>query len=82
MGLCFIGKRDFRAFVENYLEPRSGYFIDVETGKIVGTHTGSHSWKIGQRCHIGGCPVAYYVAQLCPRTQCISVVPGQHHPAL
>ncbi|KAL1462053.1 hypothetical protein MTO96_027321 [Rhipicephalus appendiculatus] len=82
MGLCFIGKRDFRAFVEQYLEPRPGSFVDMETGKIVGTHTGVHSWTVGQRCHIGGCPVAYYVAWLCPRTQCISVVPGQHHPAL
>ncbi|XP_037499008.1 mitochondrial tRNA-specific 2-thiouridylase 1 [Rhipicephalus sanguineus] len=82
MGLCFIGKRDFRAFVEQYLEPRPGSFVDMETGKVVGTHTGVHSWTVGQRCNIGGCPVAYYVARLCHRTQRISVVPGQHHPAL
>lgn len=41
-----------------------------------------HSWTVGQRCHIGGVPSAYYVARLCPRTQRITVVAGQHHPAL
>ncbi|XP_075560170.1 mitochondrial tRNA-specific 2-thiouridylase 1 isoform X2 [Dermacentor variabilis] len=82
MGLCFIGKRDFRAFVEQYLESRPGNFVDMETGDVVGTHTGVHSWTIGQRCHIGGYRSAYYVARLCPHTQCISVVLGQHHPAL
>lgn len=82
MGLCFIGKRDFRSFVEQYLEPREGSFVDMDTGKVVGTHSGVHSWTVGQRCHIGGVPSAYYVARLCPRTQQITVVAGQHHPAL
>ncbi|KAH9364181.1 hypothetical protein HPB48_000589 [Haemaphysalis longicornis] len=73
MGLCFIGKRDFRSFVEQYLEPREGSFVDMDTGKVVGTHSGVHSWTVGQRCHIGGVPSAYYVARLCPRTQQITV---------
>lgn len=82
MGLCFIGKRDFRSFVEEYLEPREGSFIDMDTGRVVGTHSGVHSWTVGQRCHIAGVPSAYYVARLCPRTQRITVVAGRDHPAL
>lgn len=29
-GICFIGKRNFGAFVEEYLPPRPGVFIDVD----------------------------------------------------
>lgn len=82
MGLCFIGKRHFRAFVEQYVEPQEGSFVNLETGKVLGMHSGIHSWTVGQRCHISGLASAHYVAHLCPHTQRITVVPGQHHPAL
>ncbi|KAH7975086.1 hypothetical protein HPB49_023484 [Dermacentor silvarum] len=56
MGLCFIGKRDFRAFVEQYLEPRPGSFVDMETGDVVGTHTGAGHDQLSRFCGIIGLP--------------------------
>ncbi|XP_040355842.1 mitochondrial tRNA-specific 2-thiouridylase 1 isoform X1 [Ixodes scapularis] len=40
MGMCFIGKQDFQSFVEKYVEPKRGTFVDIETGKVVGSHSG------------------------------------------
>lgn len=40
MGICFIGKRHFHDFIEDYIEPRPGKFVDLETGKIMGEHKG------------------------------------------
>ncbi|XP_013419706.1 mitochondrial tRNA-specific 2-thiouridylase 1 [Lingula anatina] len=82
MGICFIGKRKFQSFLEEYIEPRPGEFIDIETGKVVGSHKGVQFWTVGQRCHLGGMPHAYYVASICPETQQILVAPGSDHPAL
>lgn len=82
MGMCFIGKQDFQSFIEKYVEPKRGTFVDIETGKVVGSHSGVHAWTLGQRCHLGGLRSAYFVARLCPITQQILVAPGRDHPAL
>uniref|UniRef100_A0A131XYF6 tRNA-5-taurinomethyluridine 2-sulfurtransferase n=1 Tax=Ixodes ricinus TaxID=34613 RepID=A0A131XYF6_IXORI len=82
MGMCFIGKQDFQSFVEKYVEPKRGAFVDIETGKVVGGHSGVHAWTLGQRCRLGGLRSAYFVARLCPITQRIVVAPGRDHSAL
>ncbi|CAG5118881.1 unnamed protein product [Candidula unifasciata] len=82
MGICFIGSRNFHSFIEHYIEPRKGNFIDVETGKIVGQHKGTHYWTLGQRCLIPGLAAAYFVCEVHPQENEVIVASGTDHPAL
>ncbi|CAL1526650.1 unnamed protein product [Lymnaea stagnalis] len=82
MGICFIGSRNFHSFIEEYIEPRDGPFIDVETGKPVWTHKGTHYWTLGQRCLIPGKASAYFVCEVKPDENEVIVAPGTDHPAL
>jgi tRNA-specific 2-thiouridylase len=54
-GVCFIGEREFRAFLEHYLQPRPGA-IEDDDGRIVGQHRGVAYYTLGQRrgLSIGG----------------------------
>ncbi|BFZ08846.1 hypothetical protein BsWGS_11885 [Bradybaena similaris] len=82
MGICFIGSRNFQSFIEHYIEPKKGNFIDVETGKVVGQHKGTHYWTLGQRCHLPGLAAAYFVCEVRPRDNEVIVASGTNHPAL
>ncbi len=55
-GICFIGERNFKDFLMNYLPAKSGNVIDIATKKVVGTHCGLMYYTIGQRkgLNIGG----------------------------
>ncbi len=55
-GICFIGERNFKKFLENYLPNMPGDVIDIDTMKKVGEHTGLMYYTIGQRkgLNIGG----------------------------
>ncbi len=55
-GICFIGERNFRNFLKNYLPNVSGNIVNVETGEVVGEHIGLMYYTIGQRrgLDIGG----------------------------
>ena len=50
---CFIGERKFRPFLSQFLTPKKGNFVDLESGEVVGEHTGSHFYTIGQRKGLG-----------------------------
>jgi tRNA-specific 2-thiouridylase len=54
-GICFIGEREFREFLQQYLQPQPGMIVD-ETGDKVGEHQGLMYYTLGQRrgLHIGG----------------------------
>ena len=54
-GICFIGERDFREFLSQYLPSRPGDIQDPE-GVTVGGHPGVFYFTLGQRegLHIGG----------------------------
>ncbi|KAL8612053.1 hypothetical protein ACOMHN_052075 [Nucella lapillus] len=82
MGICFIGSRQFQRFMEEYVEPKPGNFIDVETGNIVGQHKGIHYWTLGQRANITGLKRAYFIAEKNVSTNDILVASGTDHPAL
>ncbi|KAF8770156.1 Mitochondrial tRNA-specific 2-thiouridylase 1 like protein [Argiope bruennichi] len=82
VGICFIGRRNFQEFIDDYIEPQHGNFINVENNQIVGQHKGVHCWTIGQRCALSGQPSAFYVAERNVETQDILVAPGRMHPAL
>ena len=42
MGICFVGKRKFQEFIDEYIEPKTGNFISVENNQIVGQHKGNY----------------------------------------
>ena len=54
-GICFIGERDFRSFLAQYLPARPGE-MRTPDGTTVGTHPGVFYFTLGQRegLHIGG----------------------------
>ncbi|XP_073946188.1 mitochondrial tRNA-specific 2-thiouridylase 1 isoform X1 [Choristoneura fumiferana] len=81
-GICFIGKRRFQDFIEEYIQKREGHFIDIDTGQIVGEHGGLHKWTVGQRCCLANWKDAYFIFKKDLKTNNIYVVPGTKHPAL
>lgn len=48
-GICFIGERNFRQFLSNYLPSKNGPIIDIDSGKVIGEHVGVLYYTIGQR---------------------------------
>ncbi len=51
-GICFIGERDFKSFLQQYLPAKPGDIV-TDTGKIVGQHDGLMYYTLGQRKGIG-----------------------------
>ena len=52
-GICFIGERNFRQFLQNYIPAKDGDIVDIETGRVIGKHVGSMYYTIGQRRGLG-----------------------------
>ena len=54
-GICFIGERDFREFLGQYIPARRGEIRSVD-GTVVGEHDGVFFYTLGQRegLHVGG----------------------------
>lgn len=52
-GICFIGERNFREFLKNYLPAKDGDIIDIETKKVLGRHQGVLYYTLGQRKGLG-----------------------------
>jgi len=82
-GICFIGERPFREFLNRYLPKAPGPMVD-EKGKAIGEHMGLAFYTIGQRkgIGIGGAGDAWYVADKRPATNELVVVQGHDHPLL
>lgn len=51
-GICFIGERNFRSLLQNYLPNQRGEIVDVN-GKSVGEHIGLMYYTLGQRRGLG-----------------------------
>lgn len=47
-GICFIGERNFRKFLQEYLPARPGKIITLD-GEVVGEHLGLMYYTLGQR---------------------------------
>lgn len=82
IGICFIGDRTFQTFINDYIDVKPGNFVDIDSGKVVGTHQGIHTWTIGQRCNISGVPKAYFVYRKDLQASTIYVAAGTDHPFL
>ena len=52
-GVCFIGERNFREFLKNYIPAQKGNIVDIDTGKKVGEHRGVYYYTIGQHKGLG-----------------------------
>lgn len=51
-GVCFIGERNFKRFLMQYLPAQKGEIVD-EHGKHIGTHDGLMYYTLGQRRGLG-----------------------------
>lgn len=91
-GICFIGERPFREFLERYLSHAPGP-IKTPEGDVVGEHMGLSFYTLGQRKGIGigglknhqqdnGEGDAWYVARKDIEHNTLYVVQGHDHPWL
>lgn len=51
-GICFIGEKDFKTFLMNYLPAQPGNMV-TEDGEVMGKHDGLMYYTIGQRKGLG-----------------------------
>lgn len=51
-GICFIGERNFRQFLSQYIPMKDGDIV-TQDGKVVGTHNGVYFYTLGQRRGLG-----------------------------
>ena len=83
-GICFIGERPFREFLNRYL-PRTPGPIKTPEGKTVGEHMGLAFFTLGQRKGIGlggsqdGNGDAWYVARKDIASNTLYVAQGHEH---
>jgi tRNA-specific 2-thiouridylase len=82
-GICFIGERPFRDFLNRYLPKQPGPMQTPE-GKVVGEHMGLMYYTLGQRqgLGIGGQGEPWYVAAKDMAANILIVVQGHDHPML
>ena len=93
-GICFIGERPFREFLERYLANTPGPVKD-ERGRVVGEHVGLSFYTLGQRKGIGigglkqpgaarggGDHEPWFVARKDMAANTLVVVRGHDHPWL
>ncbi|TXG80386.1 MAG: tRNA 2-thiouridine(34) synthase MnmA [Rhodocyclaceae bacterium] len=91
-GICFIGERPFREFLQRYLPTEPGEIRSLDDDKRVGRHQGLMYHTLGQRKGLGiggikggdaeGEHAAWYVARKDLERNVLYVVQGHDHPAL
>ena len=82
-GICFIGERNFKNFLSQYIESQKGNFVDLQ-GKILGKHDGVCFYTLGQRkgMGIGGPGEAWFVVGKNFEKNEVILAQGDDHPAL
>jgi tRNA-specific 2-thiouridylase len=91
-GICFIGERPFREFLNRYLNQTPGPIVD-DRGRRIGEHVGLSFYTLGQRKGIGvgglkayknadGSNDAWYVARKDVVNNVLYIVQGHDHPWL
>lgn len=86
-GICFIGERKFKDFLNDYLPAQPGPIATL-SGQVIGNHDGLMFYTLGQRqgLKIGGqrngLEEPWYVASKEMATNTLIVAQGHSHPAL
>jgi tRNA-specific 2-thiouridylase len=90
-GICFIGERPFREFLNRYLANQPGV-IEDERGRVVGEHVGLSFYTLGQRQGLGiggvkgrdqaGEHAPWFVARKDLARNVLVAVQGHDHPWL
>jgi len=82
-GICFIGERRFKSFLQRYLAPSPGEIRDLN-GQQRGRHDGLMYYTIGQRqgLGIGGAGGPWYTVAKDNLENVLVVAEGHDHPAL
>jgi tRNA-uridine 2-sulfurtransferase len=91
-GICFIGERPFREFLNRYLSHAPGP-IEDERGRLLGQHLGLSFYTLGQRQGLGiggvkgrgdaqGEHAPWFVARKDLARNALVVVQGHGHPSL
>jgi tRNA-specific 2-thiouridylase len=82
-GICFIGERNFKEFLSNYLPAQPGN-METFDGKVVGKHDGLMYYTIGQRhgLGIGGSGEPWFVIGKDLEKNILYVGQGFHHEKL
>ncbi len=86
-GICFIGERRFKDFLQTYIPAIPGN-IETPEGKVLGQHSGLMYHTLGQRqgLGIGGVKASdaapWYVAEKDLQRNVLIVVQGNEHPLL
>lgn len=52
-GVCFIGERHFKQFLQNYMPAKPGKVVLLPQGREIGTHAGVYFYTIGQHKGLG-----------------------------
>lgn len=52
-GVCFIGERNFKPFLENYIQSKEGDIVDVVSKRVIGKHEGVSFYTVGQHKGLG-----------------------------
>ncbi|HEY6897170.1 MAG TPA: tRNA 2-thiouridine(34) synthase MnmA [Rhodocyclaceae bacterium] len=87
-GICFIGERPFREFLQRYLPMQPGEIRDLDSDKLMGSHQGLMYHTLGQRDGLGiggvkgAAELPWYVARKDMEKNVLYVVQGHDHPAL
>ncbi|WP_255249127.1 MULTISPECIES: tRNA 2-thiouridine(34) synthase MnmA [Halomonas] len=86
-GICFIGERRFRDFLQQYLPAQPG-LIETPEGDVIGEHMGLMYYTLGQRQGLGIGGLAnyseepWYVAAKDLERNVLIAVQGKHHSLL
>lgn len=83
-GICFIGERNFKNFLSNYLPNKSGDIVNIETKEVLGKHIGLMYYTIGQRrgLNVGGTSLKLFVVGKDLNNNILYVCEGEDNPYL
>lgn len=87
-GVCFIGERNFKQFLNNYLPAQSGDIVDIVSKEVVGHHDGVLYYTLGQRrgLGIGGLkgktPISWFVVSKDVQKNILYVAQGDENEYL
>ncbi|UCZ54379.1 tRNA 2-thiouridine(34) synthase MnmA [Bacillus shivajii] len=82
-GICFIGERNFKEFLSQYLPAQPGQMQTID-GEVKGKHDGLMYYTLGQRqgLGIGGPGEPWFVIGKDLKNNILYVGQGYHHPEL